>query len=264
MDHYRNTRHFCLKSPAFQWYVNDFLGSGKVAAMSLDEVGAYTLLLNYDWNEGGLPDELTPFGRWLKVSPRKAQILWDVVRPNFVLRDGRWYNPRLEKERAKQKAWAEKSARGGHASAIVRWGDGDKGGDRVVTECLIPNGNTPSPSSTPVTTKSGYPADFELLWKAYPKREGSNPKSSALKAYNARLREGVDFTVMQDGTNRYEAYARTKGWVGTEYVMLASRFFGTERGFLEEWAVALPQTEIIGVGGIPSDAELRRAGIRLA
>lgn len=113
-----------MKAPAFQWYVNDFLGSGKVAAMSLEEVGAYTLLLNYDWNEVGLPDELAPFSRWLKVSPKKAAALWEAVKPNFALRDGRWYNPRLEKERAKQ----EENRRKKTAAAAMRWHPDDDAG----------------------------------------------------------------------------------------------------------------------------------------
>lgn len=120
--------------------------------MSLEEVGAYSLLLSYDWNEGGLPGDLMPFSRWLRSTPRKAQALWDAVKANFELRpDGRWYNPRLEKERAKQLAWSEKSARGGHASAERR----AKGGARVVDESLQPNGNTPFASPIAVTTSTG-------------------------------------------------------------------------------------------------------------
>ena len=41
------------KSPAFQFYPDDFLGSGKVGTMTTDEVGAYTLLLCLEWNETG-------------------------------------------------------------------------------------------------------------------------------------------------------------------------------------------------------------------
>lgn len=85
--------------------------------MSLEEVGAYSLLLSYDWNEGGLPDDMVPYARWLRSTPRKAQALWDAVKSNFALRDGRWYNPRLERERTKQAINSAKKA----AAAAKRW-----------------------------------------------------------------------------------------------------------------------------------------------
>src|SRR6185312_11765498 len=56
-----------VKSPAFQFYPNDFLGSGSVAAMTLEEIGAYVLLLCYEWNEGGLPDDLDRLARYCHV-----------------------------------------------------------------------------------------------------------------------------------------------------------------------------------------------------
>jgi uncharacterized protein YdaU (DUF1376 family) len=121
--------------------------------MSLEEVGAYTLLLNYDWNEVGLPEELAPFPRWLKVSPRKAQALWDAVRANFALRDGRWYNPRLERERAKQEA--NRAVRS--AAAAKRWhpdGDANEYANALHGQSLpipiafpSPDNGTPNPAN---------------------------------------------------------------------------------------------------------------------
>ena len=43
-----------MKSPAFQFYVNDFLGSAKVGMMSTEEIGAYLLLLLLDWSHASL------------------------------------------------------------------------------------------------------------------------------------------------------------------------------------------------------------------
>lgn len=101
-------------------------------------------------------------------------------------------------------------------------------------------------TNTEEKRKGDYPADFDaLLWKPYPRREGDNPKRAAFKAYNARLAEGVDFTVMQDGLARYDGYVKRKGWVGTDYVMQASRFFGPDKPFLNEYAVASASTEVV-------------------
>lgn len=76
---------------------------------------------------------------------------------------------------------------------------------------------------------------FELAWKAYPKREGANPKNKAQSAWNARLQEGVEPERMLAGVARYAAYCRQKGNVGTEYVMQAVRFFGKEKAFDNDW-----------------------------
>lgn len=87
------------------------------------------------------------------------------------------------------------------------------------------------------------PADdgFEAAWKAYPKREGANPKNKAHSCWKARLKEGVTAEQMLAGVARYAAYCKTTRKTGTSYVMQAVRFFGTERAFENDWtASAMP------------------------
>lgn len=79
---------------------------------------------------------------------------------------------------------------------------------------------------------------FEAAWKAYPKREGANPKNKAHSAWKARLKEGVTAEAMMAGVARYAAYCQAKGNTGTEYVMQAQRFFGKGREFDNEWTAA--------------------------
>lgn len=75
------------------------------------------------------------------------------------------------------------------------------------------------------------------MWVIYPKREGSNPKKQALSKYRARLREGVRHDEMRDGVCRYAEYCKAKDKTGTDKVMQAQRFFGTEKEFLLPWNV---------------------------
>lgn len=110
-----------LKSPAFQFYPNDFLGSLKVASMTLEEVGLYTLLLCCDWNENGLPDPPESLAKPLRISPRTFKKLWKAVGENFVLRGGRWHNKRLDVERRKQLERKEKN----RDAANQRWRSAD-------------------------------------------------------------------------------------------------------------------------------------------
>lgn len=86
--------------------------------------------------------------------------------------------------------------------------------------------------------KNAYPEEFEKAWKAYPAREGSNPKNSAYSAWNARNREGVDPETMLAGVIRYATFCQAKGQTGTTYVMQGQRFFGKAREFENTWIVA--------------------------
>lgn len=88
------------------------------------------------------------------------------------------------------------------------------------------------------TTASKKPeasADFEHAWTKFPKRAGSNPKSRALKAWNARIKEGATATDITAGIERYAAFIRLTGKAGTEYVMQTSTFLGPDKHFMEAW-----------------------------
>jgi hypothetical protein len=78
---------------------------------------------------------------------------------------------------------------------------------------------------------------FDAIWDAYPKRAGGNPKATALKAFSARLREGVNASDMLAGVERYARYVAATGKVGTEYVKQASTFFGPDRHWDESWDI---------------------------
>ena len=85
--------------------------------------------------------------------------------------------------------------------------------------------------------KNDYTPAFEFAWSAYPKRQGGNPKPDALKAWNARRREGHTPEEIIAGVERYAAFVKTTGKERTEYIMQAKRFFGTGKHFCEEWKV---------------------------
>ncbi|NYT38890.1 helix-turn-helix domain-containing protein [Allopusillimonas soli] len=87
--------------------------------------------------------------------------------------------------------------------------------------------------------------EFELAWSLYPKREGGDSRSDALKAWRARIRSG-DATAdeMTDGVRRYAAFLRAKGKVGTEFVKRACTFFGPGGHYRERYAIA--ESDITG------------------
>jgi uncharacterized protein YdaU (DUF1376 family) len=116
------------KSPAFQYYPRDVLMDTRVAAMSLEQFGAYWTLMSYVWLEGSLPLDEKNLARLLRVTPEEFRSLWDAVKALFKVKDGSITSPELDEQRKKQAAWRLKSAEGGRKSGEAR----RKGGSRVV------------------------------------------------------------------------------------------------------------------------------------
>jgi uncharacterized protein YdaU (DUF1376 family) len=149
-----------MRSPAFQFYPADWLGSQRVTLMTLEEEGAYIRLLCYCWTHGSVPADPAKAARL--VGKGASTTLATTVLTMFQADGGIMVHDRLEMERKKQADWREKSAAGGRASAEKRKNTkGKKGGSRVVQPPRQPNGNStvyclPSsacdlPSSAPVT-----------------------------------------------------------------------------------------------------------------
>ena len=80
-----------------------------------------------------------------------------------------------------------------------------------------------------------YPQDFERIWVSYPEREGPNPKQLAFKAWRARIKEGVKPEDLVAGVDRYRYYLATQDKEGTEFVMMASTFFGAGERWKDEY-----------------------------
>lgn len=104
-------------------------------------------------------------------------------------------------------------------------------------------------------TTTSRPADvtddpqFGVVWAAYPKRAGSNPKRAAWRCWHARIKDKIAPAVILAGVQRYAAYCRATGKWGTEYVMQATRFFGPNAEYTEAWKVPPAEPQYKGHGG---------------
>lgn len=190
-----------MKSPAFQIYVNDFLGSAKVGMMSTEEVGAYMLLLFLDWQEDGFVYDPKRLAKWCRLSPRSFARAWEQVGQCFTERDGRLYNPRLQAEREKQAAWREKAAKGAaitnehrrnSARSSVRPSAEIASDERTLSERI----QLPLPSSTPVTASSSSADDRTRLLDGLPDETMRLSWSSELNAAKDGM-HGVPLTEAQ-------------------------------------------------------------------
>jgi uncharacterized protein YdaU (DUF1376 family) len=245
-------------SPAFQFYPHDFVG-GRVATYSLEEIGAYSLLLAFDWSLSGLPVEVEKLAKLCRVSLRKFRPIWAVIGEQFPEENGRRYNPRLKLERAKQATNREKKKR----AAASRW-NAHADASALQMEC------SPSPSPSPInylTTNSDanvnggasehrppdrppralrstrargarslppYDQVFQEAWSAYPSRPGNN-KAEAWEQWLKRVGEGVDPVEMLSGTTRFARWVNSRVWEDRRHIPMARTFFGEKRKFADDW-----------------------------
>jgi uncharacterized protein YdaU (DUF1376 family) len=121
-----------IKSPAFQFYPNEFLAD--VADMTQSEVGAYILLLAHQWNHGSIPSDVE----------RQKNLAKGGV-PTHVLAKFKPYqnglrNQWLENARRKQAQYREKQRQNGIASGQAR------------RERSLNAGSTSQPATAPTKT----------------------------------------------------------------------------------------------------------------
>ena len=110
-----------LKSPAFQFYVADWLSSERVALMSLEEEGAYIRLLCYCWKNGSIPNNIEDLA--YLIGKGASTTLAEKLKTMFEIdpkNSKKLINFRQEIERKKQKKWREKSREGGIKSGKSR------------------------------------------------------------------------------------------------------------------------------------------------
>ena len=167
------------EAPAFQFYVDDFLGG--TYWMTNEQVGAVIRLLSYQWTKGGLPDEVSI---WAKIIMERdmdeetyRKRFGDVMEKFFLDEDGMLRNTRMEKHRAEKNERRDElrknSAKGGAVTkakfdkirgqkdllkdgqkALVKGGqkggqDSDNSEGLKASQKDSQNGATPTPSPTP-------------------------------------------------------------------------------------------------------------------
>ena len=186
-----------MRSPAYQFYPADWLGSQRVQMLTLEEEGAYQRLLCFCWQHGSIPANPEQAARLIGkgASTTLANTVLTMFQPHPT--DGTlMVHDRLDFERRKQENWRQKSSEGGKKSAANRLQSKPK--SRVVQPpsqgCLENGANqkaTLQSSVFPLQSSSSSP-DSSLHT---PKEEGD--KSATLsppskKSESAGLQEVFD------------------------------------------------------------------------
>lgn len=93
-----------------------------------------------------------------------------------------------------------------------------------------PPNDLPVDNSKSPTTKKGkskpYTPEFDAAWEVRPRREGTDDKRLAFRAWEARRKEGQMPDEMLAGWLRYRAHEEAAGNINTPYVMQGATFFG--------------------------------------
>ncbi len=132
------------KSPAFQFYVQDFLSGVKF--FSAEETGAYILLLCEQWDSGFIENNEKILKKITGISSKKLE----KVLEKFEKKENKLINKRLEFEYLKKMTFVDSCRAGGEASAKKRAEERA----RSLEIRLQPKGNSSlSPSTSPSTSE---------------------------------------------------------------------------------------------------------------
>lgn len=154
-----------MRSPAFQFYVDDFVAG--TVSLSPEEVGAYIRLLCFQWNNGYVPDSADKRAR-IAGCPVSA----DVLAKFQATEEGVLRNKRLELVRADQVAYRTKQAenartgwrnrRSGNATALPPHMPNQCQNDATALPPHMPEGmpKACSPSPSPISNTQGQPVEL--------------------------------------------------------------------------------------------------------
>lgn len=88
---------------------------------------------------------------------------------------------------------------------------------------------------------------FDEIRKTYPRRGGGQNWEDARRGYRKLLSSGYTHKEILAGVQRYAAHIRAKGDEGSEFVKMASSFFGRNKCFLEEFPIPSIRKELSAV-----------------
>lgn len=237
------------KPPAFQWYAKDWLTDDKRAELPPEGRGAYADLLSYEWINGAIPSDPETIGGIVNLpADRVTHFLEGALGRAFPLVNGKRQNPKLEAYREELKTRRKLKSNAGKAGAQARWSQ-RVGGTRTVLPLAEPIANdSPSPSS--LTTIDSDRVFEDRFWKPYRRGKNSNGKSVSkgskpltVKAWRARLREGVNMWLIVAGFDKADAHFRARASVEEDegvwgYMPQAQNFLSpTKRYWERDWAL---------------------------
>lgn len=85
--------------PYLPWYYKDWLTSPDRFSMTYEQRGVYRDLLDFAWDQRGLPTDTETIRAMLALDKRPFALLWPAVSKHFIEKDGRLVNSKQERVR---------------------------------------------------------------------------------------------------------------------------------------------------------------------
>ena len=148
-----------------------------------------------------------------------------------------------EAKRAKDAERQRRSRANRHGeSRGVTVTDRDSSGRDVTPPPPLPPLPSPGPLPTPLNPPTpdfrSVGADFDRFWRAYPRRDGSNPRKPASEKFARCIRDGVDPATLIAAAEAYRRECDRTGSNGTPHVAQALTWFNQRRW--EDYAIPDP------------------------
>lgn len=147
------------KPPAFQFYVNDWLSSSSVAMMTPEQRGCYIQLLARAWPDGIPYDAHASSMLWALASMPSADA-WDKIKgpvlAQFVERDGRLINLKLEEQFKSMASYHTMAEARAKKAAEARWGkSGEQTDASSMPQAMLGHASSTVSSSASSTVENG-------------------------------------------------------------------------------------------------------------
>lgn len=214
----------------YPFHIGDYLSH--TAHLEPMEDLAYRRMIDlYFVREGCLPVDPLEVAKLIRLRG-ELEVVKSVLLEFFTETPEGWANTRCDYEIGEAQSKRMKAQQ----SAAKRWeSEGNANAKPSHTE-----GNAPITNPNPITNPKGksktavsYPEAFEQVWSEYPSRPGAS-KKDAFKAWDARVKEGVDPESIRLGVIRYAAYC-TKLETDPQFIKQPTTFFGPGEHFLSDW-----------------------------
>lgn len=137
--------------PIMPFFVRDYIAATR--HMTLEQRGAYTDLLFFQWDLGKLPSDPIELARMLGASVEHFSSIWPSIADKFEVCDASLKNSRVEIERKKSKKLKKSNIAKAKNAAKVRWHKEKKKSSKTMHQALLEE-CPPSPSASSSESES--------------------------------------------------------------------------------------------------------------
>lgn len=100
---------------------------------------------------------------------------------------------------------------------------------REASRALAPESDQETGSRTVDRARRGHAESFDEFWRAYPRRDGPNPRKPAEQAFDALVAAGIAPSLLLAAVKRFAAAEATQKAVGTRFIPQAMTWLAQER-----------------------------------